>query len=157
MMRRTIAMSLCVVTLLVTVRTFAQDAGTGYPTAESHFDALYAKADGRYVWSNWKGSFNKWQKRFRAELEETLGIPRMRAAMPGFKPEARQLDSEDMGSFFRERWEIYTEPDVLLPVIILRPKEIQGKTGLMITPHGHSKNTELYAGVYWNEQTDAQE
>lgn len=152
MMRRTIAMSLCVVTLLVTVRTFAQDAGTGYPTAESHFDALYAKADGRYVWSNWKGSFNKWQKRFRAELEETLGIPRMRAGMPGFKPEARQLDSEDMGSFFRERWEIYTEPDVLLPIIILRPKEIQGKTGLMITPHGHSKNTELYAGVYWNEE-----
>ena len=118
---------------------------------EGHFASLYANAHGKYAWSNWKGSFRKWQKGFRSELEETLGVTRMREEMKGFKPEARQVDSEDLGSFTRERWEILTEPDVLLPIVILRPKDIVGKTALMITPHGHSKNTEMYAGIYWDE------
>ena len=128
----------------------AQDP-TGYPSSEDHFNALYSGAEGRYAWSNWKGSFRKWEKQFRRELEKTLGIAKMSKEMAGFKPSAIQLDSEDLGYAVRERWEIWTEPDVLLPVMILRPKNINGKTGLMITPHGHSKNTEMYAGIYWNE------
>lgn len=123
----------------------------GFPLSDDHLASLYANADGKYVWRNWKGGVTKWQKRFRADLEKTLGLDRMREEMKGFKPEAKQLDSEDMGSYTRERWEILTEPDVLLPVVILRPKGIQGPKALMITPHGHSKNTELYAGIYWDE------
>ena len=124
---------------------------TGYPTADDHFRNLYAAADGKYVWRNWKGGFKKWQKSFRSELEETLGLTRMSQEMKGFKPQARQLDSEDLGTYTRERWEIMTEPDVSLPIVILRPKGIKGSVPLMITPHGHSTNTELYAGVYWDE------
>ena len=120
-------------------------------STEDHFASLYSGAEGRYAWRGWKGSFRKWQKDFRVELEETLGITRISKELKDFKPEAVQVDSEDLGTFTRERWEIWTEPDVLLPIVILRPKDIQGKVGLMITPHGHSKNTELYAGVYWNE------
>ena len=135
--------------LLCPVAAFAQDAA--FPTAEEHFSALYSGAEGRYVWRNWKGSFRKWQKQFRSELEETLGVTRMKEEMKDFTPEARKIDSEDVGYAIRERWEIRTEPDVVLPIMILRPKEIKGKTPLMITPHGHSKNTELYAGVYWND------
>ena len=124
---------------------------TGYPSTDAHFTNLYAAADGKYVWRNWKGSFKKWQKEFRSDLEDALGLTRMSREMKGFKPTAQQLDSEDLGSYTRERWEIMTEPDVSLPIVILRPKEIKGTVPLMITPHGHSTNTELYAGVYWNE------
>lgn len=124
----------------------------GYPTADDHFTHLYAAADGKYAWRGWKGSLSKWQKSFRSELEDALGLSRMRDEMKDFKPEAKQLDSEDLGAYTRERWEILTEPDVSLPVVILRPKEIKGKTGLMITPHGHSTNTEMYAGIYWSEE-----
>ncbi|MBR4756167.1 MAG: acetylxylan esterase [Bacteroidales bacterium] len=138
-------------TILLSCLAVSPAAAQDQPTAEDHFDALYAGAAGRYAWRNWNGSFRKWQKHFRADLENTLGVTKMRSEMASFKPEAFQVDSEDLGTFTRERWEIRTEPDVLLPVIILRPKDIQGKTALMITPHGHSKNTEMYAGVYWNE------
>ena len=124
---------------------------TGYTFSDQHFTSLYASADAKYAWRNWKGSFKKWQKNFRADLSETLGVTRISEDLKGFKPEARQIDSEDMGDYTRERWEIMTEPDVSLPVVILRPKNLQGKTGLMITPHGHSLNTELYAGIYWSE------
>ncbi len=124
---------------------------TGFPTAETHFDALYANAEGKYAWRNWKGSFRSWQKHFRADLEKTLGVDRMRREMKDFVPTATRLDCEDLGFATRERWEIRTEPDVLLPIVILRPKDIQGKVPVMITPHGHSKNTEMYAGIYWNE------
>lgn len=125
---------------------------TGYPSSEDHFTALYSNAAGKYAWRSWKGSLRKWQKNFRSELEATLGVTRMKKELAGFKPSASQTDSEDMGAYTRERWEIWTEPDVLLPVVILRPKGVERKTGLVITPHGHSKNTELYAGVYWNEE-----
>ena len=140
---------LCVSLCFISFSAGAQD---DYPTAERHFDALYSNADGQYAWRGWKGSFRKWQKNFRTELEEVLGIDRISRELKGFKPEAVRIDSEDLGSFTRERWEIRTEPDVLLPMIILRPKELKGRTGLMITPHGHSRNTELYAGVYWDEE-----
>ncbi len=125
---------------------------TGFPSAEDHFDRLYSGAEGRYAWRSWKGSYKKWQKHFRSELEKTLGVAKMKEEMGNFVPQARQFDSEDMGAYTRERWEILTEPDVYVPVVILRPKGIDGKTGLMVTPHGHSKNTELYAGVYWSEE-----
>ena len=122
-----------------------------YPSIEEHFKALYAGSEGKYVWKDWNGSFRKWQKRFRSDLEDATGVSLIRRNLAGFKPSAKQIDSEDLGEFTRERWEIWTEPDVLLPVVILRPKVLIGKVPLMITPHGHSKNTEMYAGVYWNE------
>ncbi len=140
----------CLIVFILAIPSNAQE--TGYPSAEDHFDALFAHADGRYAWRDWNGSFRKWQKQFRIELEETLGVTRMKKDLRDFKPEAFRIDSEDMGSYLRERWEIRTEPDVLLPIMILIPKKVEGTTGLMITPHGHSKNTELYAGVYWNDE-----
>lgn len=146
-----VIVSLAAVALLAAPELQAQVPDSGYPTTEKHFEAMYAGADGRFVWSRWNGSFKKWQKQFRSALEEALGLPRMEAGMKGFKPSAHRLDSEDMGTYLRERWEIYTEPDVLLPIMILIPKDLEGKAGLMITPHGHSKNTELYAGVYLDE------
>ena len=71
--------------------------------------------------------------------------------LPGFKPEAEFLRSEDAGFAIREWWTIKTEPDVTIPFVLLRPKDQVGKVPLMITPHGHSPNSELSAGIYRNE------
>ncbi len=126
---------------------------TGYPLVDSlHFPRLFSHADCRYAWEGWKGGFRKWQKSFRRDLEKKLGLTGIKEELSNFKPSATRIDCEDLGTFTRERWEILTEPDILLPIVVLRPKDLSGKVPLMITPHGHSGNTELYAGVYWNEE-----
>lgn len=122
--------------------------------SDAHFRSLYENAEMKYSISNKDNftNFAEWQTLFRQELKKTLGITAMEKQLMGFKPTARQIDSEDLGYAVRERWEIWTEPDIPLPVIIMKPKNIKGKLPLMVTPHGHGKNTEAYAGVYWNEE-----
>ena len=122
----------------------------------AHLHTMYAEAERRYAFEKYKPArWKKWQKQLRAELGQTLGLDVIARNCRGFKPTARQLDCEDLGWCTRERWEIRTEPDVLLPFIVMRPAGLQGKVPLMITPHGHGKNTESYAGVYHNESERA--
>ena len=120
----------------------------------AHLQNMYAHAVREYAFDRVKPRrWRQWQKALRPELGRTLGLDVIEQSCPGFKPVARQLDCEDLGWCTRERWEIRTEPDVLLPFIVMRPKDLEGKrVPLMITPHGHGKNTESYAGVYHNEK-----
>ena len=123
----------------------------------AHLRTMYAEAERRYAFEKYKpAQWKKWQKQLRAELGHTLGLDVIERNCRGFKPTARQLDCEDLGWCTRERWEIRTEPDVLLPFIVMRPAGLEGKVPLMITPHGHGKNTESYAGVYHSEHERAQ-
>ena len=55
---------------------------TGYTYSDQHFTSLYASADAKYAWRNWKGSFKKWQKNFRADPSETLGVTRTWVTTP---------------------------------------------------------------------------
>lgn len=119
---------------------------------DDHLSVMYSQAEMKYDFDKYNpAKWKKWQKAFRAELWNTLGLDVIERGAKGFVPEARQKDSEDLGYCTRERWEIRTEPDVILPIVIMRPKNLTGKVPLMITPHGHGKNTESYAGVYHNE------
>lgn len=119
----------------------------------THSSALYEAADMKY---EFKGStnkdFTKWQKAFRPELKKLLGLTILEAQLGSYKPTAQLLSSEDVGYAFREHWQIWTEPTVPLPFILLRPKNANQLRGLVITPHGHSKNTEMYAGIYNDEK-----
>jgi dienelactone hydrolase len=121
--------------------------------AQAHFSAIYSGADMKYTF---KGSslkdFLKWQNAFRPELKKALGLDILEKQLSGFQPEAKLLSSEDIGFAIRERWTIQTEPTVTLPFILLRPKIADPSRILVITPHGHSKNTELYAGVYHDDK-----
>jgi hypothetical protein len=118
-----------------------------------HFTALYAAAEMRYAF---KGSsysdFEKWQKAFRPELRKLLGLPVIEAQLANYQPKTQLLSSEDIGFAIREHWLIWTEPTVPLPFILLRPNSTGQLRGLVITPHGHSKNTELYAGIYHDDK-----
>jgi hypothetical protein len=125
----------------------------GKYSSPAHFESLYTGAEMKYAF---KGSslkdFEKWQKAFRPELRKLLGLNILEDQLADYHPKTKLLSSEDVGFAIRERWLIWTEPTVPLPFILLRPKSSGQHSGLVITPHGHSKNTELYAGIYHDEQ-----
>ena len=121
--------------------------------APVHFAAIYSNAEMKYAFNGFSHSdFAKWQKAFLPELKKLLGLNILEAQLAAYRPKAEMLSSEDIGFATRERWQIWTEPTVLLPFILLRPKNSGEDCGLVITPHGHSKNTELYAGIYNSEE-----
>ncbi len=60
-------------------------------------------------------------------------------------------DREDLGSYFRQRGEIETEPDVRIPFWLLTPKD-SGPWPIGVFPHGHDRiGWHTTAGVYTNE------
>jgi len=118
---------------------------------EDHSRAMYAGAQKKYsVDAIESMRFDQWQRNFRLELKEKLGISVIESQLKDFVPVAAKLSSEDLGFAWREKWSIKVEPDVDLPFVLLVPKDLKGPAPLMITPHGHSKNTELSAGIYHN-------
>lgn len=115
---------------------------------QARFDRLYGEAAMRYHFATVQPKdVGAWQKDLLKELKQSLGLPQIEKSLSDYKPHGQFVDREDCDGFVRERWIIWTEPDVPLPCIILRPKNLKGKTPLVITPHGHNSNTELYAGV----------
>lgn len=117
--------------------------------APDYFNELYNNAEMRYAFKGGsKEEFTAWQEEFRPKLMEKLGVTKIARQLEGFAPRAEKIDSEDLGYARRERWVIWTEPNVPLPFIIMFPKEERERYPLMISPHGHGKNTEVYAGVY---------
>ena len=121
-----------------------------------HLKTMYKGADMKYAFDNYKPArWKKWQKDLRKELWTTLGLDIIERNCKGFKPSARMLESEELGGYTREHWEIRTEPDVLIPMVILRPRDAKERMPLIITPHGHSMNTEAYAGIYENDAEKA--
>jgi len=121
--------------------------------APAHDSVIYAAAGMKYAFNgSSRNDFEEWQKAFRPELRRILGLNIIEASLAGYKPVAQRLSSEDIGYAVRERWRIWTEPTVPLPFILLIPKGVDKPRPLVITPHGHSKNTELYAGIYHSKE-----
>lgn len=145
-----ILLTLVVLAFMANVTAFAQQADAGKAFEwQPYFDRLYGQAEMRYHFATQQPRrVEKWQKAFRAELKEALGITHIEEELGDYKPVAQFVSQEEKDFGILERWIIWTEPDVPLPFIILCPKVVNGKLPLVITPHGHSVNTELYAGVY---------
>ena len=116
-------------------------------SAQHQFDTQYAQAEMKYAFEDYKGSVKSWQKKFRRELADLLGITRLQKQYKDFVPTAKQIDSEDIGFATRERWHIWTEPTMIIPVVIIRPKDLKGPAPLCVTPQGHNSNPEEYSGI----------
>lgn len=89
--------------------------------------------------------FEAWKHIARAKLTELLGFDKMRRTDP--RPEL--ISTEKMDGYTREKWTIYTEPDVVMPFYRLVPDGIgKGeKRPVVIAPHGHgSCGKEAVAG-----------
>ena len=148
-MKRTI---LSLVLLAVTyMASNAQDYVPSFK-AQHQFDTQYGQVESKYAFENYKGSHKKWQKNFHKELSDLLGVTALQERYKEFVPKAEQLDSEDLGFATRERWQIWTEPTMIIPMVIIRPKGDQKNLTLCITPQGHNKNPEVYSGIAANEK-----
>lgn len=121
--------------------------------ANNYFNTLYTDAAMKFSFDKWgKKKINKWQKEFRTALSDKLGITRLKEEFNGHVPEVTLSEKvEDCNTYTRQRGTITTEPGVPLPFVILVPKELNGKVPLVLTLQGHSKNPELFAGIYADE------
>ena len=74
--------------LMTCIRTLAQQTNTSNKLEwQPYFDRLYGQAEMRYHFATHQPRrVNKWQKTFRAELKEALGITQIEREL-GWKPE----------------------------------------------------------------------
>ncbi|MBE0686129.1 MAG: acetylxylan esterase [Anaerolineaceae bacterium] len=114
----------------------------------NHFQSLYKNINPDFGFNaKTTEEFTIWQDCFCSQLREVLGLHRLQNDLKDFQPFAHQIDEEETGEFIRQRWVLQVEPTVPLPFILLKPKVINGQIPLVLTPHGHAKNTEMYAGI----------
>lgn len=146
-MKRIILSILAVATFVTTVR--AQEYVTTY-SAQHQFDTQYKEAAMKYAFEEYKGSAKSWHKKFYKELADLLGLTELQERYKNFTPKAELLSTEDLGFATRERWQIWTEPTMLIPMVVTRPKNCSGKMPICITPQGHNKNPEIYSGICTN-------
>jgi len=100
-----------------------------------------------------RNEFEAWQSAFRPRLREALGLINMEADLQGHRPEAKRVDSVDLGDSVREKWYLWVEPTVPLPFWLLKPKATAGALPLVLTPHGHN-HPDIYVGIARNEEEE---
>lgn len=93
----------------------------------------------------------RWQRRARGALRDILGLERMRRELAGHEVSVEVLTTEDLGLLTRSRAILHSEPDVDLPLWVLRPAS-QGPFPLALLPHGHTDwGADQYVGLYRTE------
>jgi dienelactone hydrolase len=97
-------------------------------------------------------NFKDWQNKLRTKLEEIIGLNEIASRTP-INPNPQILEQKDMGDYTKAKMAITTESGVRIHFYLLKPKNVEGKLPLVITPHGHSKNgADNYIGIFHNEQ-----
>jgi S-formylglutathione hydrolase FrmB len=119
-----------------------------------HFGRQYSQAKKEFSFQGKSAAdVAAWRAAFLPRLKQALGLAKLEAQLGGYVPVAGMRSSEDMGAYTRQRWVIWTEPTVPLPMVILIPKAAAGKRlPLVLAPHGHGRNPEQYAGIYLDEE-----
>jgi dienelactone hydrolase len=75
----------------------------------------------------------RWQKKIAAKLRELTGYDTMRRTSLG----AKITEEVPMDGYIRQRVEIHTEPDVVMPMYVLIPQG-KGPFPAVMAPHGHA-------------------
>ena len=57
-----------------------------------------------------------WRKQVRRRLRQVLAMPR-----PPKQPEPRMVDDQPRDGYRLQRWELYPEPDSVVPMLLLVP------------------------------------
>ena len=92
----------------------------------------------------------QWQAAFRPRLRQILGLDNLAADLAQHQPTAALRQTEDMGDYIRETWQIWVEPTVPLPFYLLRPQTVDEPVPLVIIPHGHN-HPHIYVGIAKND------
>ena len=86
----------------------------------------------------------RWRSSLRRKLKQLTGYDTMIPTAP--RP--RMTGEEDLGDHVRQRLEIHTEPDVIMTLFVLIPKQGSPPYPAIIAPHGHASGGKLaVAGV----------
>lgn len=119
--------------------------------AAFHYQRLYAAAPAELSFRGSSPSeWSSWAADLRPRLREALGLQAMAYDLAGHVPRAEKNGAEDMGSWVRESWHLWVEPDVPLPFTLLLPKSAGGRRPLVLTPHGHN-HPHVYVGIAAND------
>lgn len=98
--------------------------------------------------------FESWQAAFRPRLREALGLTHMEREVP-FDYRAEKAEAVRKDGYTQEKWYLWTEPDVPLPVWVLVPdRPAASPYPLVLTPHGHNE-PEIYIGVAKDDKARA--
>lgn len=94
------------------------------------------RADSQQEWEEWRS-------RLRKRLVQLLGgFPE---EVPSLSP--MLLESEDCGTYIRQRVQIQTYPQLYMPIYVLIPKESNGRPGAVIACHGHGYGSKDIVGL----------
>lgn len=118
----------------------------------AYYQGLYEKAPREFAFrATTPEGLGSWQNEFRPRLREALGLPNMERDLAGYEPRAERTERTDMGDYVRERWYLWTEPDMPLPFWLLLPKGRKERLPLAITPHGHN-HPDIYVGIAHSDE-----
>ena len=99
-------------------------------------------------------ALHAWQSGFRGRLRELLGLEHMQRELPR-KVRAQRAERTVRDGYTQEKWYLWTEPNVPLPVWVLIPDQPVAKPyRVVLTPHGHNE-PEIYIGVAADDKARA--
>jgi dienelactone hydrolase len=119
------------------------------PEVTAHLQHMFAQGQGRYSFrKDYPGGFEQWQREARPILRRLVGLEKIASQNEGHRPKVELGEAVDCGTYTRQRCTIETEPHVVIPFWLLRPKGA-GPFPLGVFPHGHdSRGHDTTAGVY---------
>lgn len=98
--------------------------------------------------------FREWQAAFRTRLRDLLGVTNMTHEVR-FEGRAERVETATLDGYTREKWYLWTEPSVPLPIWVLIPERPAARPyPLVLTPHGHNA-PENYLGIAFDEKQKA--
>lgn len=114
---------------------------------------LFAATQPKYAFrARTKEEFDAWQRAFRAELVEVLGLPRIESRGASQNP-PQKVGEVEMAGYREEKGVLETEPGFFVPFYLLVPHGLTGPVPLVIAVHGHSpQGKEIYAGHYQSDE-----
>lgn len=123
---------------------------------ENYLHFLASETARKYAFDQNTQEFTEWQKSFREELVNALGIPTIR--QNGICPlNPTKLEEVDCGTYTREEWVITTEFDFEVTFFMLIPKNAGSYCPLVLTPHGHSINGRWISAGIWSNEGEREE
>lgn len=124
-------------------------AGAGNPAYDgsAHTLGLFDRTSREFAFEGrTREEVKAWQAAFRPRLREALGLTNMEREIP-FDHRAQKAETLRKEGYTQEKWYLWTEPDVPLPVWVLIPDKPAARPyPLVLTPHGHN-HPEIYIGV----------
>jgi dienelactone hydrolase len=100
------------------------------PHLKARFDAVSRKLGFN---ASDTASWQHWRTQLRAKLREITGYDSLVPA----PSDAVVLEEVKFDGYTRQRIDIHTEPDVVMPIYVLVPDDISGPVPAIMTPHGH--------------------